>query len=238
MKVFKTLGFKYIFYLELTLIFSAFLSVLIFFFFNLLKTQPILYQDPYKDVYDHNNKLNYQIFNQLLSIKIDPADNQEEVNSKFISALKRLENIENTLKRRGNIDVYQLILDIPRDFSIIKQKKEYIYLRWLYLKRRYEEFIIGYPKVFINKDELDLLYINSLMKLNQPQDALGKFKILFKNKNLNSIRKMISAKDLKFLIDNLDRDYWESKLFYMLDRNRYTEYRRIKGFIKDLELLT
>lgn len=238
MKVFKTPGLKYIFFLELALVASFLFSLLVFLVYNTLRPPPEYFGDSLHQLYDENISTTYGILNRLLIMPVESPPEEGSVNSKFIAARGQLDEIEKELYRSRPDRVYQLITRIPRDFALVRQEREYLYFKWLYQNRRYEEFIRDHSRVRVHRGEMDILLLNCLVMTGQAERGMEIFKEVLLTGSLRNLQGLISSSRLKYLMSGLEEEYWEKNLFAIISNVRFREFLRIKNLIGYPELVS
>lgn|GEM_PF-3557145 len=236
MKVFKTPALKYLFFLELILLLSIIVSVLIFLIYHFFPGDaPPGIDFPHSAVRGVTG-YRYPVFKQLLAITPVPAEDEPVADSGFIRAWEQLDEIQRLMVNQGGINVYQLITRIPRDFALIRQKREYLYYRWLYQNRRYDEFVRGFEQVEIHKEEMGILALNCLLKTNQPAQAVTRFKDTILTTGIPDLIRLTTPADLGYLLGHLDEKYWARNLHGFLDHTRFGDFTRIRKLLGDREL--
>ena len=224
-----------ILFVEMVFIFSAAASLLILTFLqdrdgNSADTQGYLFK-------------NFRIVNFFLKLDLQnravPGEVEAEAAGSVNPLIKNILQLKTaeTLFKEGKRDSMPALLDnINTKYGFINRRKRELYLKFLYAKKRYRDFVTYFDSPPGGSREIialetQLLLINSLSKTANQARAFNIFKELFKTNNLNFFRKFISWKELRSFLSQLTYNDWYRKFFFLVEKNDYREFLTEKKYI-------
>jgi hypothetical protein len=243
--------FHYILLLELTLIFSFAASLVAL---TVIKGNPGYLENRnksnYHDLYQH-----YGVLKDFLDLPIitDPIQDLEfENDNPFISDILKLKTAESYLDEKKYNPMGDIILrlDSKDQHPFIIGKRDKLYLKYLYFKKKYREFITQWEKLTGDgnrgkyyQERLEslgfkLLLLSSYINTGNNNKAFAVFKELFRRNNLGRFEAYISKRTLSRFLRQLDDDYWFKKFKFLAGTNRFSEFKREKKYVSDLQLIT
>jgi hypothetical protein len=140
-------------------------------------------------------------------------------------------------------------LDSPYQHPFIMGKKDKLYLKYLYFKKKYGEFIAQWEKNTGNPEldkryrgqskstEFKLFLLGSYINTGNNDKAFGVFKDLFGRYNLSRLQAYIPGRTLSRFLRRLDDDDWFKKFKFLAGNNRYSEFLREKKYVRAPQLI-
>ena len=231
---------KYIFFLEIILIFSAISSFLVL---HIIKERSINNYDKiseYSDLFK-----NYRILDYFLSIKNDRFSGEEEpdlrnpeTDDPFIDDMFKLRSVKSLLDKKKYTGIYGLLGKLNNKYDFISREKHKLYLRYLYSQKRYYDFVKLFGSRPVSDLEIEIFLINSLLKHKEREKAFLIFKRLFKRRGLENFQKLISQKTLLSFLRELDYEFWFDKFKFLLRRNNYREFLIERKYVNAPQLVS
>jgi hypothetical protein len=242
--------FHYFLLLELTLVFSFAASWGVL---TIIKEKHRPPQDRKKNNYFHLQQ-NYRVLNSFLNLPIRTEPIQDpgfEIDNPFISDILKLKTAATYLEEKQYDPMENIIanLDSKDRHPFIMGKKDKLYLKYLYFKKKYGEFIAQWEKNTGNpkKDkryreqlkspEFKLFLPGSYINTGNNDKAFAVFKDLFGKYNLNRLEAYISRRTLSRFLRRLDDDDWFKKFKFLAGSNRYSEFLREKRYARAPQLI-
>jgi soluble lytic murein transglycosylase-like protein len=209
----------------------------IFLFLNIIRGET---QKTKGDLSDNTivktNLDSYKIFSQIMRIKLSPTEQITQIPSNYLKQLKILEETKKKLAKRKTLNIESMLNKIPKDFEHILNRKSTLLLRSLYYKKHWADYIIMFEQTHFKNDSTTILFVNSLVKNGEYPKASKKFKDFFLKKGIRDLRKMISHKNLNRFFKDFTVKDWIKKLFFLVDTNQLSEFKRIRPYVQIPEL--
>ncbi|MFC2155911.1 transglycosylase SLT domain-containing protein [Acidobacteriota bacterium] len=226
-----------ILFIEMIFVFSAAASFLILTFLKAADGGKNSLDNPkylFKNFRIVNYFLKLDLQSQAVPVKVEtePAGSDNPL-IKNILQLKTAE----TLFKEGKRDSIPALLDnINTKYRFINRRKRELYLKFLYAKKRYRDFITYFDSISAGRGEktdreTQLLLINSLLKTTNQTRAFNIFKELFAANDLSFFSKKISRNELRSFLSQLTYDDWYRKFFSLVGNNDYREFLTEKKYI-------
>lgn len=242
--------FHYILLLELTLIFSFAASLAAL---TIIKGKPA-YPEETRKKSCHGLFQNYRVLKDFLNlpIKTEPIqDPRFETDNPFINDILKVKTAESYLeeKQYGPMGNIILTLDSKDRHPYIIGKKDKLYLKYLYFKKKYREFITEWEKKtgdenggkhfqkWLKSLEFKLFLLGSYINTGNNNKAFAVFKELSRRNNLRRFEAYISRRTLNRFLRQLDDDYWFEKFKFLAGTNRYSEFLREKKYVRAPQLI-
>jgi soluble lytic murein transglycosylase-like protein len=241
--------FNYLLLVELVLIFSMVASYLILMVIN-LQNPPT--DTPNRDINHRNLLRNYRILRDFNTLAIRTApiqDTEFEIGNPFVADLFTLKTAaseleENREKSTGRITDTLLQLETrhqshPHRYTFILHKKNELYLKVLYLEKKYGEFITlanRFPDL-IDTLELRLFQTVSFIRTGDAANSYERFKALFARHKLAPFEQNLPRQTLRAYLQRLDYDFWLAKFTYLAETNQYSEFQREKSLARSPQLV-
>ncbi|NIM16057.1 MAG: transglycosylase SLT domain-containing protein [Candidatus Aminicenantes bacterium] len=242
--------FHYILLLEFTLVFSFAASLVTL---TIIKGKPGSAEDRKKNNY-HDLYQNYSVLKAFLNLPIrtEPIqDPESEIDNPFIIDILKLKTAESYLEEKqydpmGNII---LKLDSKDQHPFIIEKKDKLYLKYLYFKKKYREFITQWEKKTRDRKggkryqkqleslEFKLFLLSSYINTGNNNKAFAMFKELFGKNNLKRFEAYISKRTLSRFLRRLDENYWFKKFKFLAGTSQYSEFLREKKYVRAPQLI-
>jgi len=234
LNLFKENGLlRYFLFLEILLCFSlaiAFLLSLLFPRNNPIDTSPSPYQHLVK---------NYRILRYFLNFhnpnnKIDQTGNytgpsiMSVVNNDSpapLDAAKRIALISELQK------------DNRWDYAFVEKKREELNLEILFSQKKYKLYIQHFKNYQGKNQLLNIYQIESLWQIKDKSAAVEHFIKLFQNAKFEPFRVTLQPTTLRFLMGQLDFDFWALKCRFLIEQNLYMEFLVEKKYIKHPQLV-
>jgi soluble lytic murein transglycosylase-like protein len=180
---------------------------------------------------------NYKALSLFLSLTPGSASdsNSETTNdtgAQLLADLKKVETAEANMTE-GNYNAIPRLLDkISDSFEYISMKKERIRLRYFYGQRRYQSFLKKYQEFPFEEAGMRQMFLTSLIKTGNKEEAFGVFEELFKRQKLSILRKMLPPSLFQSFVRRLNLDHWFHKFDYLLAKRRYRQFFNEQKYCK------
>lgn len=249
--------FKIVLFIELTLLFSFAAS------FSILKAIDLFGE---KNVWSLGRetfpgsvhwKKNYRILKRILNaypISQPPGkpDSTEIQKKKHLENLQaalndtggstltadflKLQVAEHFLEEKKLAESEKLITSLENTAPFLEQKKAKLILVLMYARGSYTRFVDHFNNRPVSDPEINYMLIDSLIKSNQPDPGVERFKTLFRHTRISTVEKKLPPATVKFLLAKLDTDYWLEKWSLQARENDFTAFFREKNFVRSPEL--
>ena len=245
----KSPVFRFIILLEAALIFSIITSFIIL----------AMAKDPDNDpgaiasAEDYHNLFkNYDVLKRFLDLPImtEPVQDPEfEISNPFVIDFFKLKTAASDMEEKGEkttAETINLIRDLetkhkdhPHRHGYILREKNKLLLKYLSLVKNDPELLAQYdnnPDSF-NTLPLKISLINSYMKTRETEKAFTLFKELFAASRVRPFEQNLPRPVLNSLLGRLDYDYWYAKFKYLAQNNQFSEFNRMKQYVKSPQLV-
>jgi len=186
---------------------------------------------------------NYHLFNEFINLPIttEPIQIKDSATlanlPPFIADLLTLSMAVNDLKEKNFPALQNSLLNVAPQHPFLIQKKNGLYLKYLYLQQNYTEFIqqnqVTPPKSLENK----LFLLNCYSKTANPGAAAVIFQELFPTHPLLTLQNYISRSQLNGFLSQIDYNTWFKKLQFLAKNNRYEAFLNEKKYVNFPQLV-
>jgi hypothetical protein len=189
---------------------------------------------------------NYKIIDDLrmMTMRTEPINDPEfEINDPFILDVFRLKDASQYLREKKFQSMADIILKMEtgKNHPFIVQQKNKLYLKYLYHKKKYNAFIEcwnqSHPSIR-SGSSMKVFLLNSYINTKKNREADELFKSLLHSNGMGLLERYIGRQTLKRFAAKIDYDSWYSIFKQLAHGNRYTEFKRMRKYIKAPQLLT
>ncbi len=234
MKLYKSEKWlKYCFHIELILIISFIIAFCITFFLHPENSKLAKVSDK-SGLFEK-----YRIFSSIINLETEQTPDgidPEKIKNDFVKDFLSLRSIEKTLEEKSYGIIDDFISNFKSDDNYLKSEIERLKLKNIYVKKEYKNYISGYTK-----GQFGLIYDIYLLKsfrfVNNKIRALNLFKDLFLSNTLEQLKKHLSQSEIKSFLTGIDQEYWNRKLEIVMKAGRYSEFRKIRKYIRNSDLV-
>ncbi|MEN8222345.1 MAG: lytic transglycosylase domain-containing protein [Acidobacteriota bacterium] len=235
MKLFrKNKWLRYIFELELLLIFSIITSFLVT---TLLMQNNSLSEKSKTDLSGLFEK--YRIFssiNDFQPLNSETIPPIHEIKNPFVRNFMAMRSASSDMKDKSYGVIDDFIRNFKSDDPFLNFEKDKLHLKNLYVKKRYPQFIQEYKKGKYGF-KYDMMLLLSLIYTKDEKNSLRVFEDLYLNYPIRAIRDLLPGTELTGLLNRAEPGFWNKKLELMIEKGNFSEFSQISRYIKNKQLI-
>lgn len=160
-----------------------------------------------------------------------------ETGSGLIGDIVKIKTAESLLGEKKYARAEDVLHSLPSPHDFLVPKINRLYLKTLYFQQKFREFIDRYNAHPIGDDlQVQLLRINSHIKIKEEDKAFELFKQLFLENRLKPFQDFIASATLTRFLQKLSYDDWYKKFDYLARKNYFSEFKMELRYVKAPQL--
>jgi len=162
------------------------------------------------------------------------------VNLLYLKKIKILLKEKIDKKSKAVDKIESLLNNIKTDSPFIRNKRDYILLKFLFKQEKYDTFIVDYEKTNDEqlKESLMSEYLASLLNVKENQKAIDTFKgwYLLPKMKISKLETVLRKKKLKILFNSFDTEDWIKSFVFFVNENKQGTIKKLSNYINSNQI--